>query len=285
MMLYLTGADASLTKTGGDSPQSDVNKSLGGYVSSSQVPNGAINVLFDLISSYTLEKKPVETIGLALINKFDKKVKDVELKIVANEDNIAEFKIAAVSVSNDLAMEHISNRYEQPINAEFYDASFYRASVDVKIDRPATAGEEIVFYPMNVVVEVKESGLEGTWNAIFESFDKDDTYLAKRLTDDTFRIERRDEEVVSEPLACSFISTEHSSFTFISELINKKNNAVLISEELQPDECIGIWIQRTIKKKGNISNEELLNMYKNKIISDTTEEVELIINYNLEENP
>lgn len=283
MMLYLTGAEASLTKTGGDSPQSDVNKSLGGYVSSSQVPNGAINVVFDLISSYTLEKKPTETIGLALINKFDKKVKDVELKIVTDEDNIAEFKIAAVLVSNDLAMEHISNRYEQPINAEFYDASFYRAAVDIKIDNPASSREEIVFYPMDVVVEVKESGLEGTWNAIFESFEKDETYLAKRLTNDTFRIERRDEEVISEPLACSFIATSHSSFTFIGKMLNKKNNTVLISEELQPNECIGIWIQRTIKKKKNTSNEELLEMYKNKIISNT-EEIELIINYNLE-NP
>lgn len=285
MMLYLTGAEASLTKTGGDSPQSDVNKSLGGYISSSPVPNGAINVLFDLISSYTLANNPIETIGIALINKFDEKVRDVELKIVADEDNIANFKIAAVAVNSDLAMEHISNRYEQPINAEFYDASFYRASVDVKIDRPATAGEEIVFYPMNVVVEVKEGGLEGTWKAIFDSFEKDDVYIAKRLTTDTFRIERRDEEVVSEPLACSFIATEHSSFTFSGKLLNKKNNAVLISEELAPNSCIGIWIQRVLKKEKNISNEELINNYKNGIISKTEEEVELIVNYNLDENP
>lgn len=285
MMLYLTGAEASLTKTGGDSPQTDVNKSLGGYISSSQVPNGAVNVLFDLISSYTLENKPIETIGIALINKFDKKVTDVELKMVVEENNIADFKIAAVAVSSDLSLEHIANRYTQPINAEFYDASFTRASVDVKIDNPAIAGEEIAFYPMNVTVEVKESGIEGTWNAIRDAFEDDDVYIAKRTGEDSFRIERRDEEVVSEPLACSFISTEHSSFTFAGKLINKKNNAVLISEELQPNGCIGIWIQRTIRKEKNLSNGELLNNYKNKIIQENKEEVELIINYNLEENP
>lgn len=280
MMLYLTGAQASLTKTGGDSPQTDANKSLGGYVSSSQVPNGAFNVLFDLISSYTLENNPIETIGIALINKFDTKVTDVELKMVVGEDNIADFKIAAVAVSSDLSMEHIANRYQQPINAEFYDASFTRASVDVKIDNQAIAGEEIAFYPMNVTVEVKESGIEGTWNAIRDAFDEDDVYVAKRTGEDSFRIERRDEEVVSEPLACSYISTEHSSFTFIGKLTNKKNNTVLLSEELQPNECIGIWIQRTIKKNKSASNEEILENYKNHIIPSTEEEVDLVVNYN-----
>ena len=134
-MIYLTGAQAPLTKSGGASPQSDVNKSLGGYVSSTPVPNGALNVVFDLISSYTLDKRTPETLAFALINKFDKPVKDVELKLVTDEGNLAMFKIAAVAVDSEtMAMEHIANRYEQPINAQFHDASFYRAAVDVQTE-------------------------------------------------------------------------------------------------------------------------------------------------------
>lgn len=281
MMIYLTGAQAPLTKSGGASPQSDVNKSLGGYVSSTPVPNGALNVVFDLISSYTLEKRTPETLAFALINKFDKPVKDVELKLVTDEGNLAMFKIAAVSVDSEtMAMEHIANRYEQPINAEFHDASFYRAAVDVRIVTPAVEGEEIVFYPMNVVVEVKESGLEGTWEAICYAFDDDDTYWAKRLTADTFRIERRDETVLSEPLPCSFISTEGSSFTFDGELRNKANNTVLLSDELAAGACIGIWVQRRIKRTKGLSNEEILKNYKDKFNYPTIEEVDLVINYN-----
>lgn len=281
MMIYLTGAQAPLTKSGGASPQSDVNKSLGGYVSSTPVPNGALNVVFDLISSYTLEKRTPETLAFALINKFDKPVKDVELKLVTDEGNLAMFKIAAVSVDSEtMAMEHIANRYEQPINAEFHDASFYRAAVDVRIVTPAVKGEEIVFYPMNVVVEVKESGLEGTWEAICDAFDDDDTYRAKRLTADTFRIERRDETVLSEPVACSFISTEGSSFIFDGELRNKANNTVLLSEEFAAGACIGIWIQRRIKRTKGLSNEQILKNYKDKFNYPTIEEVDLVINYN-----
>ncbi|MEG1462126.1 MAG: hypothetical protein RSC48_03370 [Anaerorhabdus sp.] len=149
----MTGANASLAKSA-DNPQSDVNRSLGGYISSTPVPNAAINSLFDLISSYTLEKRQKETIAIGLINQLDKAVKDVELKIVTDPDNEATFKIAAVSVGSNYLMEQIANRYQEPMSAEFHDASFYRAAVDIEITQYASEGEEIALYPFNVVVEV-----------------------------------------------------------------------------------------------------------------------------------
>ena len=286
-MIYLTGAQASLAKSGGVSPQPDVNKSLGGYVSSSPVPNGALNNVFDLISNYTLEKKIPETLAFALINKFDKPVKNVTLKIVTDEGNLATFRVAAIAVDpTTMTMEHIANRYQQPINAQFYDASFYRAGVDVKIDVPAVAGEEIAFYPMNVVVEVRESGLDGTWEAICEAFDDDDTYIAKRLTADSFRIERRDETVLAVPVECSYVSSESSSFTFQGKMLNKADNSVTLSEEFQPNACIGLWIQRKIKKSQWTSNEQLLKNYKDKFNYPTVEEVDIVVDYEeIEEVP
>lgn len=284
MMLYLTGAQTPLTKSGGVSPQSDVNNSLGGYISSSPVPNGALNNIFDLISSYTLEKRTPETLAFALINKFDFDVKDVSLKVVTDEGNLASFKVSAVAVDKDnMTMEHIANRYQQPIGAEFYDASFYRAAVNVKMDVPAVKGEEIVFYPMNVVVDVKEGGVEGTWQAISDAFEEDDTYTVKRISVSTFRIERRDEEVLETPLDCSFLSSESSSFTFEGKLLNKADNSVILSDEFKAGDCIGIWIQRNIKKTDCESNEEILQNYKDKFNYPTIEEIDLIISYNLVE--
>lgn len=280
MMLYLTGASAPLSKSGGVSPQSDVNKSLGGYVSSSPVPNGALNNIFDLISNYTLEKRTPETLAFALVNKFNKPVKNVSLKVVTDEGNLAFFKVAAVAVDPEtMTMEHIANRYQEPIGAQFYDASFYRAGVTVKIDAPAIKGEEIIFYPMNVQVEVEEEGLEGTWDAICEAFRDDDTYTAKRLTADTFRIERRDETVLETPVACSFITTGVSSFTFEGKLENKADNSVVLTEEFAPNACIGIWVQRRIKKAKWTSNEQLLKNYKEGFNYPTIEEVDLVVEY------
>ena len=282
-MLYLTGADTSLSKSQ-ENPQTDSSKSLGGYISSTHVPNAALNSLFDVISSYTLEKRQKETIAIGLINRFDKAVKNVELKIVTDENHLADFKVAAVSVNSDnYSMEHIANRYQEPLLAEFYNASFYRAAVDLKVNQYASEGEEIMLYPFNVSLEVKETGIEGTWNAFEEAFSNDETYKAIRISENVFRIERRDETVIEEPISCSYISTDSFHAEFLGKFENKADNSVIISDELKPNEAIGLWIQRTIKNNKYTSNEELLKEYKEKYIHETLEEVEVIISYNLDE--
>lgn len=283
MMLYLTGAQASL-KRSQDNSQTDVNKSLGGYVSSSPVPNNALNVLFDLLSAYTLEKRQKETIAIGLINQFNYPVKDVELKIVTNDSNEAIFKVAAVSVGADYQMEQIANRYQEPLNAEFFDASFYRAAVELEVKTPAVEGEEIILYPFNILINVLEGGIEGTWKSFEEAFSNDETYAVKRVTENRFRIERRDETTLLVPLNCSYIASDNFTAEFLGKFENKADNSVLIKEIFNPKEAVGIWIQRQPKKNKYASNEELINEYLQKQIREDLEKVELIISYNLVEN-
>lgn len=114
MMLYLTGASSS-SKTN-EAPQDDAMKSLGGYISSTPVPNAAINTLFDLISIKTIQEKNKETIAIGLVNKFDTSVSDVSLKIVSEQDNVCFFRVAAVSADENLCIEYIQNRYSEPLN-------------------------------------------------------------------------------------------------------------------------------------------------------------------------
>ena len=283
MMLYLTGAQASL-KRSQDNSQTDVNKSLGGYVSSSPVPNNALNVLFDLLSAYTLEKRQKETIAIGLINQFNYPVKDVELKIVTNDSNEAIFKVAAVSVGADYQMEQIANRYQEPLNAEFFDASFYRAAVELEVKTPAVEGEEIILYPFNILINVLEGGIEGTWKSFEEAFSNDETYAVKRVTENRFRIERRDETTLLVPLNCSYIASDNFTAEFLGKFENKADNSVLIKEIFNPKEAVGIWIQRQPKKNKYASNEELINEYLQKQIREDLEKVELIISYNLVED-
>lgn len=279
MMLYLTGAQASLIKSQYN-PQTDVNKSLGGYVSSSPVPNNALNVLFDLLSSYTLEKKQSETIAIALINQFDYPVENVELKIIPDINNVSMFKVAAVNVGKDFAMEQIANRYQEPINATFFDATFCRAAVELEIITPATAGEQIALYPFNVVIDVIEGGIEGTWQAFEVAFADNNDYTVKRLTENHFYIQRRDEAVV-ESLECSYVATETFTANFLGKFENKINNTVLLKQVMQPQETIGIWIQRQIKNNVYDKNEELIKQYVEKQVKPNIEQIELVISYNL----
>lgn len=282
MMLYLTGAGASLTKNPSN-PQTDANKSLGGYISSTPVPNSALNSLFDLISSYTLEKKRKETIAIGLINKFDYIVNDVEIKIVTDDRHEAIFKVAAVKVADDFSFEHIANRYQEPLLADFYDASFYRTAVEITINNPGIIGEEIMLYPFNVLINIEEEGIEGNWNSFYKAFYNDENYSIKRVKENVFRIEARNENVIELPLDCSYISSDIFSASFNGKFENKIDNSVLIKETLQPNEAVGIWIQRQIESNKITTDEELINRYTQKYVIDDFEEVELIISYNLVE--
>ena len=282
-MIYLTGSSSSLVKSGGEFPQNDPMRSLGGFVSSSPVPNSAVNGIFDLISALTLEKRQKEVVGICLINKFDFPVKNVTLKIIGDDTNLAEFRVAAVSVGADLFMEKIANRYQEPIQAEFFSASFYRAGVNVKIEKPAIAGETFVLYPFDVMCEVTSGGFDGTYNAIDSAFE-DTEYTVKRLTDDTMRIERTDEAIISVPEVCSIITDGELVLQFDGTYQNKLDNTVALTDEDKPfltGNAVGIWIQRLIKKSSNKSDEVLFAEYKAKTINNTNEEVEFVLEYDL----
>lgn len=282
MMLYLTGASSSSKSN--EALQDDAMKSLGGYISSSPVPNAAINTLFDLVSIKTIQERNKETIAIGLVNKFDFPVSNVSLKVVSEQDNICNFRVAATAVDKNHCMEHINNRYSEPINAEFYNATFFRGSVDVEIVIPGVTGEEIVFDPFNIIAVVETSGIEGTYNAIAKAFSASEEYHVKRLTERTFKIERNDDITIETPFICSHISTENSEFKFSDKFRNIKDGEVILIDILQPNEAIGIWIQRTIADVVEKTDEELLQDYNDKRKVEILEEVELVINYNIVEN-
>lgn len=283
MMIYLTGADTSLTKSS-VAPQNDASKSLGGYVSSTPVPNGELNALFDLISAYTLEKKPREIVALGLINKLPRAVTNVALKIVVGRDGLATFRVAAVALDSSLAMERIPNRYAEPLAAEFHNADFQRASVEGEILNPAGAGEEIVLYPFGVSLTVQEGGIEGTWNALENAFSNDPVYEITRLSEKRFRLAVRDERVLPEPLKCSYVTTGGFTAKFEGELSNGATNEVVLVEDgvmLEPDGGIGLWLSRDLKSYKYPTNEQLVEDFKNRVERAEVETAEVVIGYDL----
>lgn len=284
MMIYLTGADTSLTKSS-VAPQNDASKSLGGYVSSTPVSNGELNALFDLVSAYTLEKKPRETIALGLVNKLPQAVTNVTLKIVVGRDILATFRVAAVALDSSLAMERIPNRYAEPLAAEFHNADFQRASVEGEILNPAGAGEEIALYPFGISLTVQEAGMEGTWNALENAFSNDPAYEITRLSEKRFRLAARDERVLDEPLECSYVATGGFTAKFDGELSNGATNEVVLVEDgvaLEPDEGIGLWLSRDLKSYKYPTNEQLVEDFKNNTEREEVEIVEVVVNYDLQ---
>lgn len=282
MMLYLTGAEMSITKSN-NAPQNDPANSLGGYVSSSPVPNASVNALFDLLSIQTLKDKKKETLAIGLINKFDYDVKDVKVKIITKKRNVATFRLAAVELDSNLCMEHIPNRYAEPMQAEFHNVDFTRTSVAVTIINPGVVGEIIYLEPFNVTVEIEENGFDGNWKSIKKAFLGDENYSVGRLSENSFYIESKEDTAISEPLECSYTTTEEAVLEFDGKFRNEINNEQEIIETLRSGSGIGLWLQRDISDVEYPTNEQLIKDYDDKKVAETLEEVELLISYSLDE--
>lgn len=109
--------------------QKKIDYSLGGFKSSSQVPNGMIGNLFSELSLLALDRKLNEYIALVLYNDTGDEVSDITVYFDypvdgnAAQTNLCKFEIAAVALNEtDNSMEIVENIYAQPYNAEFHEA-------------------------------------------------------------------------------------------------------------------------------------------------------------------
>lgn len=118
---YFTGADNYLDA------QVDKDKSLGGYVSSSPIPNDLLGALFGDISAYTVEKKFKDTKAIVIKNETGAAITGITTYFT-NQATVPFLKIeiAAVQLTEDtsctpskFSMEKIINMRSTPINAVF----------------------------------------------------------------------------------------------------------------------------------------------------------------------
>ena len=278
MMFYLTGASSSLAKSK-EAPQPDTAKSLGGYVSSSLVPNGELNSLFDLISTYTLDKHRDEYVAIGIINQYGGTIRDVKLSIVTDPDAICKFDIAAVKLDSNFAMEYIPNRYTQPINAQFYNADFIRAYTDIKILQAASPNEEIMLYPFGVLVETDEDchNINDTYRCFQKAFEYNDEYVVSRVSETVFRITRQDNTIIDQ--SCSYLASGAFKAEFKRNLQNGVTRSVVLIDELESGKGIGLWIRRRMNNYKYNSNEQLVKQYLERYIPEQVEQVELYIEY------
>lgn len=101
--------------------------SLGGYKSSSPLPNSVVGNIFSDISMYTVKNANTNKyIGLVLKNESTKDAVNVEICFIYPTGAVSKFRIAAVDMALDAEdqyyMEHIIDNSSKPLYAEFLEA-------------------------------------------------------------------------------------------------------------------------------------------------------------------
>lgn len=120
MKLYYTGAKEN------NIAQTDPDKSLGGFLSSTRTPNDLVNNLFGDISKYTIDKKLRETKALILHNDTGVAVTNLNFYFDIPADTYCKFEIAAVTITPDsdgnVFMEKITSFRGSPFSGVFTEA-------------------------------------------------------------------------------------------------------------------------------------------------------------------
>jgi hypothetical protein len=113
MVFRYTGSESFETQ------QPEPSKSLGGFVSSSVVPNGSLQNVFGRISLTTLQESTKEVRGLVLWNNTGGTVTNVraylEYAIASASDRFSKIEFAVVTLIGDgEQMEQIRTRNDEP---------------------------------------------------------------------------------------------------------------------------------------------------------------------------
>lgn len=100
--------------------------SLGGYKSSSPVPNGSLNNLFGELSMNAIKNMRDEYIGLMLVNELGVTKNGVTIHFVYPSDSYSEYKIGANTPAVDgdgyNYIEQLPDRYSKPLYTDFVSA-------------------------------------------------------------------------------------------------------------------------------------------------------------------
>jgi len=122
MRFLYTGSQLYLT------PQNDPYKSLGGFVSSSVVPNGRLNSLFADASYSGVTVGSVECRALILQNESGVTVNSLTLGYQYSANPDFDIQIAVVTLNSNQIMEQIGNARDLP-----YIGTFSEANIDPSI--------------------------------------------------------------------------------------------------------------------------------------------------------
>ena len=102
--------------------QSKPELSLGGFCSSSKVPNAALDNLFGEVSAYSLQKPRTEYVGIILKNTI-KPVSSLRFWMEVAQGTLCKYRLSVVELSDDGQMELIPSQNSKPLYAEFYETS------------------------------------------------------------------------------------------------------------------------------------------------------------------
>lgn len=108
VFLYYTGAQEV------NQPQTQIQRSLGGFKSSTRVPNASLNSLFQGIGQRQLQEGDEQIIGLIMTNESGAAISNLSIYATVPNGSSTTFQVAAVTLIDNNRIEQIANNQASP---------------------------------------------------------------------------------------------------------------------------------------------------------------------------
>lgn len=115
--LYYTGANQY------GRIQNNPELSLGGFMSSTVVPNQTVGNLFSEVSEKSLREERVELKAIFIKNELPIPISNLTICCIKSELSACNFQFSAVASTDQKSMERIQSSVENPYYADFFEAN------------------------------------------------------------------------------------------------------------------------------------------------------------------
>lgn len=261
-------------------PQTEANKSLGGFMSSSSVPNGKINALFSDISGYDLKEKNSNTIAIFFYNDGTTDINNLSLEMIYQNKlgvpvNYADFEFSITEMSATGSIELIGSIFEEPFYANWFTPESRYEDCRIELKTPGNVGDDFSIF-----------GLIGTLTGdTLATFQKDILDLINSSPDLICQVV--DEKTVYIRRNVILVTGENSEFltSGFAEIVSDQNLAngldgrTIIYPTLAPEKALGIWMKRKINDNYKSLTKECKTLEEQDKTLDKTELFELNFQY------
>lgn len=217
------------------------SKSLGGYISSTPIPNGQVNTVFSDFSYISLEEGKTETKAFFIKNIGDKTIKDLLVFCLTPEVPKADILVAS---QKGTKLELLRSPNDIPYYLTFYTLNVVYASVNIKIENDFQIGETATIEGVDIPV-TSQSRME-FMNKVVLAFKNNQMYDVSIVDDVTFKMTYK---ILGDYTNTPQISSYNANTFSYGSFSGGVDNSRLLATELAPGECIGIFLQRKINSE------------------------------------
>jgi len=253
MKFLFSGAKHSL------SAQNDKTQSLGGYMSSTPIPNGRPGALFSSLSIYSQKNRIEETLAFFIYNETQTAITNLSIQQIYQDflgevDNDADFDWAIVEPTDDHQIEVIGSSQESPFNADFFNPTTVRESCILKMVTVPASGE--TFNLLGQAILFVGSTLEHMVDEIIAHFELVPEFTVQKYSNTSVYIRREALTKTDAVVQITSTGTAESNIVNFSGYVDGETSLVA---SLDAGKSLGIWVRRKVKPQLVIDFSEDLN--------------------------